>query len=94
MTLLNDYFPNQLISRFGNIPWPPRSPDLAPSDFFMWGYIKSRVYVTNPTNLHELKNNIHSEIRQLSTDTLTTKKLSLSCQNNHGRHLNDIIFNT
>ena len=38
MTLLKDCFPNRLISRFGDIPWPPRSPDLTPCDFFLWGY--------------------------------------------------------
>ena len=53
MTLLKDCFPNRLISRFGDIPWPPRSPDLTPCDFFLWGYLKSRVYVSNPTNLLE-----------------------------------------
>jgi hypothetical protein len=27
------------------LPWPPRSPDLTPCDFFLWGYIKDHVYV-------------------------------------------------
>lgn len=34
MHLLNDVFPNRLISRNGPIPWPPRSPDLSACDFF------------------------------------------------------------
>ncbi|GBL65155.1 hypothetical protein AVEN_136820-1 [Araneus ventricosus] len=25
--------------------WPPRSPNLTPCDFFMWGYVKDRVYI-------------------------------------------------
>ncbi|PNF17887.1 hypothetical protein B7P43_G02250 [Cryptotermes secundus] len=25
--------------------WSPRSPDLTPCDYFLWGYIKRRVYV-------------------------------------------------
>ncbi|KAJ8870126.1 hypothetical protein PR048_029138 [Dryococelus australis] len=28
----------------GPIPWPPRSPDLTPLDFFFWGYVKNIVY--------------------------------------------------
>ena len=24
-------------------PWPPRSPDITPLDFFLWGYVKDRV---------------------------------------------------
>jgi len=50
-------------------------------------------------SLQEHKNNIYSEIRQPLPDTLrsfmeTTKNLSLSCQNSHGNHSNDIIFKT
>lgn len=46
MALLREFFPRKLISRFGDIPWPPRSPDLTPVDFFLWGYLKSKVYDT------------------------------------------------
>lgn len=35
MAILRDFFPNKLISRFGDIPWPPRSPDITPMDFFL-----------------------------------------------------------
>ena len=81
MTLLNECFLNHLLSRFGSIPWNPRSPDLARYNFFLWDYPMSRVYAMNPTSLHELKNNILSEIKQLSPDTLrgvieTTKNRS------------------
>jgi hypothetical protein len=37
-------------------PWPPRYPDLTMCDFFLWGYIKDKMYVSPlPTNLEELK---------------------------------------
>ena len=26
-------------------PWLPRSPDLTPCDFFLWGFVKDSVYV-------------------------------------------------
>ncbi|RZC38464.1 hypothetical protein BDFB_015116 [Asbolus verrucosus] len=26
-------------------PWPPRSPDMTPLDFFLWGVFKERVYI-------------------------------------------------
>jgi hypothetical protein len=32
------------IGRGGSITWPPRSPDLTPLDFFLWGYAKNIVY--------------------------------------------------
>ena len=34
-------FPQRVISRFGEVLWPPRSPDLTAPDFFLWGYLKS-----------------------------------------------------
>ena len=46
--LLRSIFPDPLISLRGNLPWPARSPDLAPFGFFLWGYLKSLVYVDRP----------------------------------------------
>lgn len=43
---LNQQFPAQWIGRGRPIKWPPRSPDLTPLDFFLWGYMKSLVYET------------------------------------------------
>jgi hypothetical protein len=39
--------------------WPPRSPDLTPCDFFLWGFIKDRVFVPPlPTMLVDLSTRI------------------------------------
>ncbi len=43
--------------------WPPRSPDLNPCDFSLWGGLKSKVYEPKPKNLEELKQNITREIK-------------------------------
>jgi len=51
-------FPQRVISRFGDVPWPPRLPDLTAPDFFLWGYLKSKVYNNRPTDLHALKENV------------------------------------
>ncbi|GFS95974.1 uncharacterized protein TNCV_4277621 [Trichonephila clavipes] len=37
--LLKDTFGDRLISRFGSVNWPPRSCDLKPLDYFLWGYV-------------------------------------------------------
>ena len=34
MDVVRRMFPGRVISRFGDIPWPPRSPDLTTCDFF------------------------------------------------------------
>jgi len=62
-------FPQRVISGFGAVSWPPRSPELTAPDFFLWGYLK-KVYSTRPTDLHALKENIREEIAHLSEETL------------------------
>jgi len=35
--------------------WPPRSPDLSPPIFFLWGVMKNSVYSNDPHTIDELK---------------------------------------
>ena len=51
--------------------WPPRSPDLTPSDYFLWGYLKGRVYRNKPPTIDALKANITGEIEAVTADVLT-----------------------
>ena len=44
MQHLNDTFPYRWIGRGSTINWPPRSPDLTPLDFCLWGWMKGEVY--------------------------------------------------
>jgi hypothetical protein len=46
---------HQVISRFGDIPWPACLPDLTISDFFLWGFLKECAYRNNPHTTEELK---------------------------------------
>lgn len=50
--------------------WPPRSPDLNPLDFYLWGYLKDRVYNPLPYSLDELKANILREIEKIDKNDL------------------------
>ncbi|CAH2237439.1 jg3568 [Pararge aegeria aegeria] len=42
--LLKETFDERIISRNGPVNWSPRSCDLTPLDYFLWGYVKSLVY--------------------------------------------------
>jgi hypothetical protein len=55
MQVLRTVFPGRLISCFVNISWPTLLPDLAVPDRFLWGYLKSKIYVTHHTNIDDLK---------------------------------------
>lgn len=41
---LNEVYPNRWIGRGGPRAWPPRSPDMTPLDYFLWGHLKTMVY--------------------------------------------------
>ena len=44
-----------VISRFGDIAWPARSPELTVPDFFLWGFLKDRVFQWRIMTIQELK---------------------------------------
>lgn len=97
MEVVRELFGNCVISRFGNIPWPPRSPDLSVCDFFLWGYLKSKVYTTRPRTLDELKQRIRDEIHSIPAEMLQRSMKNLKnrlqeCIRTGGRHLKDVIF--
>ncbi len=50
------------------VEWPARSPDLTPLDCFLWGYLKSKVFLMPPENLAELERQIHEEMNVLRQD--------------------------
>ncbi|GFT02125.1 transposable element Tc3 transposase [Trichonephila clavipes] len=68
--LLKDTFGDRLISRFGSVNWPPRSCDLTPLDYFLWGYVKSLVYADKPQTLDHLKDNIRRVIADIRPQML------------------------
>lgn len=57
-TYLNNKFPDKWIGLNGPMKWPPRSPDLTPLDFFLWGYLKDVVYQEPIHNVAELEERI------------------------------------
>ncbi|GFW82962.1 uncharacterized protein TNCV_4603891 [Trichonephila clavipes] len=67
---LKDTFGDRLISRFGPVNWPPRSCDLTPLDYFLWGYVKSLVYADKPQTLDHLKDNIRRVIADIRPQML------------------------
>uniref|UniRef100_A0A803JU31 Tc1-like transposase DDE domain-containing protein n=1 Tax=Xenopus tropicalis TaxID=8364 RepID=A0A803JU31_XENTR len=43
------------IGRRGPVEWPPRSPDLTPLDFYLWGHLKAIVYAVKIRDVQHLK---------------------------------------
>lgn len=62
----------------GPLEWPPRSSDLTPLDFFLYGflfrYLKTVLYVDPPISLHcLLRNKITAACRQLTGQQILTE---------------------
>ena len=46
--------------------WPP---DLNPCDYFLWAYLKSKVYKPLSKTVDDLKANIRREVQKINTST-------------------------
>ncbi|GFX47540.1 putative transposase [Trichonephila clavipes] len=68
--LLKDTFGDRLISRFGPVNWPPRTCDLTPLDYFLWGYVKSLVYADKPQTLDHSEEKIRRVIADMRPQML------------------------
>ncbi len=62
VSFLRKFFNERLI--YTNL-WPPCSPDLSSLDFFLWGFLKNRIYTTALRNLEELIGNIARMIKNI-----------------------------
>lgn len=99
MDVIRPLFPGRVISRFGDVHCPPRSPDLSICDFFLWGYLKARVYENKPRTLDELKDAIRVEVAQVERAMLERVYANFQerlqhCTNDFGHHMPDVIFHT
>ncbi|GFU58201.1 putative transposable element [Trichonephila clavipes] len=95
--LLKDTFGDRLISRFGPVNWPPKSCDLTPLDYFLWGYVKSLAYADKPQTFDHLEDNIRRVIVDIRPQMLEkvienwTSRLDY-IRASRGSHMPEIIF--
>lgn len=47
--------PQKWLGRGDPVSWPLRSPDLTKKEFFLWGYIKAKVYETEQYDVRDLQ---------------------------------------
>lgn len=96
---LNEVYSDQWIGRGGPVPWPPRSPDLTPLDFYVWGHMKQMVYSTPVQDANDLvariveaaeiirERNAFEEVRQSSIRRFTL------CNRFRGGHIEHLLRN-
>ena len=67
---LDAAFPNRWIGRDGPTPWPPRSRGITCLDFFLWGYVKDKVFSTPVSDITNLKARITDAFATITEDML------------------------
>lgn len=97
MDLLRSRFGEQFISRFRPVNWPPRSCDITPLDFYLWGYVKSKCFVDKPATIEALEANITEVISEIPNEVLERVIQNLCLRMNEskrscGQHLKEVIF--
>ena len=63
--LLVEMFQDSVIALHHYPEWLARSPDLTPCDFFLWGYMKNKVFSTPPATVEVLRERIQQEFDEL-----------------------------
>jgi transposase len=56
------------MGRGGPVPWPHRSPDLNPVEYFVWGHVKSLVYTSAVDIVEELQHRIEGACQQIRNE--------------------------
>ena len=61
-TILHKDLPGQWIGRRGPIEWPARSPDLTACDYWLWAYMRSKIYPDG--TIYETLEELHAKIEE------------------------------
>ena len=96
MAVVREMF-GTVISRFGDIAWPARSPDLTVPYFFLRGFLKDRVFQWRIMTIQEIKQAIVDEVAAIDEDLRRRVYGNFhtrlqQCIDVNGGHLPDVIF--
>jgi hypothetical protein len=86
------------MGRGGPVTWPPRSSDLNPVDYCVWGHVKSLVYTSAVDTVEELQHRIESACQQIRNEPGVFEKIRNSmhrrvqcCVQMQGQHFEHLL---
>lgn len=94
---LNETYEGKWIGTHGPIRWPPKSPDLTPLDFFLWGTLKNEVYKTQTRDMDDLKEKIRIACDHIDGNMLhkitnrEVRKRFEKCATEGGGHIENLL---
>ena len=97
LDVLRPVFENRIISRRADVVWPPRTYDLTPLDYYLWGVVKDKCYADKSETIDALKDNIREAIGEIKLHTIDNVLKNWTdrvgyCMASRGSYLNEIIF--
>ena len=65
-------FEHRIISRSAPVPWPARSPDLSPLDYWLWSFLSETLHKNHShlTSIEELKSAVENIVSSISSETV------------------------
>ena len=92
---MKEIFEEKWIGRGGPVAWPPRSPDLTSTDYFLWGFVKEGVMAVAPTMPDDMKERIRRACTENTLQMLAEVRRSfhqrinkcLQVEGHHFKHL-------
>ena len=70
LDVLLPVYKNRIISRRADVVLPPRSCDMTPLNYYLWGAVKDKCYADKPETIDALKNNICEAIGETQLHTI------------------------
>ena len=67
---LNRTGPHSQRNRNSDVNWPPRSCDLNPLNYFLWGAVKDKCHANHPPPIEALKHEIEVVIHGIEAQTI------------------------
>ena len=97
--LLLTVLENRIISPNSDVNWPPRSYDLTPLDYFLWGAVEDKCYTNHPEMIEALKHEIKVAIHGIKAQTIENVLKNWVdrmgyCKASRGSHLNGVLFHS
>ena len=95
---LRRVFGDRVVALHHDVEWPHRSPDLTPCDFFLWGYLKQKVFSMPPLDLVDLRRKRPVEIDVLrgNNDMIRRavagmRRRAITCIERNGQHVEGVV---
>ena len=75
LDVMRPVFEDRIISRRADVVWLPRSCDLIPLDYYLWGAVKDKCYAKKPEIIDALKDNIREAIDAIQLQSIMCLKI-------------------